>query len=449
MPATYDLVVIGTGSAAQAAASRCRAAGWRVAVIDHLPFGGTCALRGCDPKKVLVGAAEAVDFARRLAGKGVASDDISIDWPSLMAYKRTFTQPVPDSMERSFARQGIDAYHGRARFDGPHSVSVGDARLEARFVLIASGAAPARLGIEGEEHLVTSTDFLELESLPRRIVFVGGGFIAAELSHVAIRAGARVSVLQRRSRLLPAFDETLAGWLTERSRDLGIDVRLDTRVESVQRSSGGFVVRCSSQGGSATVEADLVVHAAGRVPDLDDLNLGNAGIEIEKGRLELNDYLQSISNPSVYAAGDAASKGPPSTPVAAHDGEIAASNMLHGNRQRPDYAGVPRVAFTVPPLAAVGISEHEARERGLKFRVNVRKASDWYTARRVAEPAYGYKVILEEDTERILGASLLGPHADEVINLFALAIRNGLGAAQLRDAMFAYPTSSSDIGYML
>lgn len=406
-------------------------------------------MRGCDPKKVLVAAADAVDFATRLQGKGVVAGPLAIDWPSLIAYKRTFTEPVPEMKERSFVEQGIDPYHGRARFEGPRSVSVAGEVLEARYILIASGAVPAHLGIEGEEHLITSTEFMELDSLPKRIVLVGGGYVAAEFSHIAARAGARVTVLQRGPRMLPTFDPTLVEWLTEKSRQVGIDVQLDSRVESVRKSSGGFTVRASREGNAMSFDADLVVHAAGRTPELEPLDLGKAGVEIEKGRLKLNDYLQSVSNPSVYAAGDAASRGPPLTPVAAHDARVAASNMIHGNRQKPNYAGVPSVVFTIPPLAAVGLSEQQARERQLKFRVNIQKASDWYTARRVAEPTYGYKVLIEQDTDRILGASLIGPHVDEVINVFGVAIRNGLGATQLRDAIFAYPTGASDIGYML
>ncbi|HJU15808.1 MAG TPA: FAD-dependent oxidoreductase [Stellaceae bacterium] len=206
MAKSYDLVVIGTGTAASVAAGRCRSAGWRVAVIDHLPFGGTCALRGCDPKKVLVGAAEAVDHNRRMRGKGIGGGEPAIDWRELIAFKRGFTEPVPAMKEKSFAERGIDAYHGRARFTGPRTVEVAGEALEGRFVLIAAGAVPMRLGIPGEEHLATSTDFLELDALPKRIVLVGGGYIAAEFSHIAARAGARVTVLEVLDRMLAPFD---------------------------------------------------------------------------------------------------------------------------------------------------------------------------------------------------------------------------------------------------
>jgi glutathione reductase (NADPH) len=159
--------------------------------------------------------------------------------------------------------------------------------------------------------------------------------------------------------------------------------------------------------------------------------------------------LQSVSNPAVYAAGDAAAKGPPLAPVSSHDGKVVAGNLLEGNRHRPDYRGVPSVAFTLPPIAAVGLGEAEARAAGLKFRVNREKVPDWYTARRVAETVYGFKTLVEEGTGRILGAHLVGPHVDEVINILGLAIRHGLTAEDIKQTMFAYPTGASDIGYML
>ena len=246
MAKTYDLIVIGTGTAAQVAAARCRSAGWQVAVVDHLPFGGTCALRGCDPKKVLVGAVEAIDHARRMRGKGIAGNEPEIAWSELIKFKRGFTGPVPPMMAKSFAENGIDAYHGRARFRDRRSVEVGGEALESRFVLIAAGAVPMRLGIRGEEHLTRSTDFLELDALPKRIALVGGGYIAAEFSHIAARVGAKVTVLEFANHMLTAFDPDLVGLLMAKSRELGIDVRTGTRVEAVEKTSGGFTVHAAS-----------------------------------------------------------------------------------------------------------------------------------------------------------------------------------------------------------
>jgi len=449
MTKQYDLIAIGTGTGASGAASRCRAAGWKVAVIDHLPFGGTCALRGCDPKKVLVGAAEAIDHSRRMRGNGVAGGEPVIAWSELMQFKRTFTQPVPAMKEKSFAKSGIDAYHGLARFRGPRSVEVGGEVLEGRFILIAVGAVPMRLDIPGREHLITSTEFLDLDRLPEKIVLLGGGFIAAEFAHIAARAGAQVAVLEQADRMLTPFDPDLVGRLMEKFHEVGIDVRLKTRVTAIEKSGHGLSVRASSNGKDEIFAADLVVHAAGRVPDLDPLDLAAAGVASEKGRLRLNEFLQSVSNPAVYAAGDAAMSGPPLTPVASHDAKVAVANMLNGNHEKPNYLGVPSVAFTIPPIASVGLSEKQARDEGLKFRMRSENVSGWYTARRVAETTYAFKVLVEEGTDRILGAHLIGPHVDEVINIFALAIRKGLTAEDLKTTMFAYPTGASDIGYMV
>jgi glutathione reductase (NADPH) len=444
----YDLVVIGTGTAATVAAMKVRAAGWRVAVIDHRPFGGTCALRGCDPKKMLVGGVEATDHVRRMQGRGVVGN-ASIHWPDLMAFKRGFTDPVPAKREARYREKGIDAYHGAARFTGPNTIAIGDESLDARHVLIAAGAEPVELHIPGEEHLVTNEDFLALPSLPQRIVMVGGGYIAAEFSHIAARAGAQVTVIQRGSRLLKDFDPDVVGWLMPAFDTLGVDVRLQTTVTAIEKSDSGFRVHSRCRGEVSTIDTDLVVHAAGRAPALDSLDLQAAGIECEDGRLVLNQYLQSASNPAVFAAGDAARAGPPLTPVASHDAKVVAANLLEGNHQRPDYRGVPSVVFTIPPVARVGLSEAEARDQGLKFRLNCQQASDWFTARQAAQSIYGFKVLVEEDSDLILGAHLTGPHADEVINLFALAIRHGLKARDLKTTMFAYPTGASDIGYMV
>ena len=444
----YDLIVIGTGTAAQVAAGLVRKAGRSVAVIDHRPFGGTCALRGCDPKKMLVSGAEAVDFARRMHRRGVTGD-LRIDWQELIAFKRTFTDPVPRKREESFARQGIDAFHGMARFTGPDSVAVEGRSLKGRHVLIASGARPVTLRFPGAEHTITSDAFMELEHLPQRIVMVGGGYIAAEFSHIAARAGAKLTVLQRGTRMLPNFDGDLVGWLMEKFGEIGVDVRTQHAVTGIEPSGREYRVHTQTPKGEAVVTAELVVHAAGRVPDIDELNLPAANVAVVDGRLRLNDYLQSVTNPIVYAAGDAAAKGPPLTPVSSHDAKVAAANILEGNRHRPDYRGVPSAAFTLPPIAAAGLSEAAARQQTPNVRVKSAMVPDWYTARRVAETVYGYKTLVEQDSGRILGAHLVGPHADEVINLFGLAIRHDLTADDLKSTMFAYPTGASDVGYML
>jgi len=450
MTKQFDLVVIGTGTAASTIATACREAGWRVAIIDFLPFGGTCALRGCDPKKVLVGGAEVVDWARRMNGKGICEDGLSLDWPHLMRFKRSFTDPVPQNREESFAQAGIVPFHGRARFVGPTSVQVNQDVLEGRHVAIATGAKPRKLNIEGEEHVTTSDQFLELEALPRRILFIGGGYISMEFAHVSLRADREVAILHRGKRLLEGFDPDLVEQLLAKTRKLGATVELEAEVKAVEKRNLGLTVHAHVARSEKTFDADLVVHGAGRVPDIEDLNLAEAKVETGLRGIEVNEYMQSVSNPAIYAAGDAAaSEGPPLTPVAGYQGRIVAENLLKGNHVKAKYVAIPTVAFTIPPLASVGMSEDLARKKDMKFRTTREITSSWYSSRRVAENCSGFKILIEEESERILGAHLLGPHADEVINLFALAIAGNLPAARFRDTLFAYPTVASDVHYML
>jgi glutathione reductase (NADPH) len=450
MTRTFDVIAIGTGSAASAVASRCRDAGWQVAIVESRPFGGTCALRGCDPKKVLVGAAEAVDWTRRMQGKGIQVEKLQMNWPELMRFKRSFTESVPQRREDGFAKARIAAFHDRARFAGPTTVQVGEETLEGRYVVIAAGEVPADLEIPGAEHLTTSDQFLELNELPRRILFVGGGYIAFEFAHVAALAGSKVTVLHRGPRPLALFDADLVDQLVERTRELGIDVHLGTEAIGIEKTSAQLIVRALASGKTSTFQTEMAVHAAGRVPEIHDLNLDAAGIEWEKRGVRVNEFLQSASVPAVYAAGDAAaSGGPPLAPVASYEGLIVAANLLKGNHQKPNYLGVPSVVFTIPPLAAVGLSERGAREQNLKFRVKQEMTSTWYSSRRVAETCSGYKVLVEEGTDRILGAHILGSEAGEVINLFAVAIRSGMRATDLKHMLFAYPTSGSNMTRML
>ena len=203
--------------------------------------------------------------------------------------------------------------------------------------------------------------------------------------------------------------------------------------------------------GLLKVEADLVVHGAGREPNIEGLDLMNAGgIEYHRG-VKVNEYLQSVSNQTVYAVGDAAaSRGLPLTPVASYRGAIAANNIIKGNTMKTNYAGLPSVVFTIPPLAFVGMQEKEAKDRGIRFKIKHEDMSGWASSRRVGETCAAFKVLIEEDTNRILGAHILGPHAEEVINIFSLAIRLGLTSKDLNNPiLYTYPTNSSDILYML
>ena len=450
MKNAYDVIILGTGTAAQTIAYTCREAGWSVIVIDSRPFGGTCELRGCDPKKVLVGMSDLTDWSRRMQGKGVTAPGLSMNWSDLIHFKRTFTDPVPASQEQGFAQAGIAMRHGRANFVDPTSVQVGEELLVGRYVVIATGARHAPLGIPGEALLTTSTQFLDLAALPQRIVFVGGGYIAFEFAHIAARAEARVQIVHRGQRPLEAFDPDLVAQLVQTTQELGIQVQVNTAVTAIEQHGNALLVHAQSQEQELTVEADLIVHAAGRVPEIEDLDLDVAGIAREQDGISVNDYLQSVTNEAVYAAGDAvASGGFPLTPVAGMQGGIVARNVLEGNRHTPNYTGIPSVVFTTPPLARVGLTEEMARAQGRRFTTHQEDTSGWYSSRRVALSHTGFKTLVEEGTDRVVGAHLLGLHAEEVINLFALAIRYGLPASALKEMVYAYPTSASDSSYML
>jgi len=238
--------------------------------------------------------------------------------------------------------------------------------------------------------------------------------------------------------------------LVQATKDIGVDVQLNNSVEVIEKDVNQFLIHTSEKSNKQTFEADMVVHGAGRVPEIDDLDLEKAGVSREKKGISVSEYLQSISNSAVYAAGDAAaSEGLPLTPVAAMEGHIVANNLLKGNHRKPDYTGTPTVVFTIPPLASVGLQERQAREEGLKFRTNYKETSSWFSSRRIGLKHSAFKVLIEEKSNRIIGAHLLCHNAEELINIFAIAIRIGLSTVDLKLMPYAYPTGSSDISYMV
>ena len=447
---SFDLVVIGAGTAATSAANRCASAGWQVAIIDELPYGGTCALRGCDPKKMLRRGAELVDAVNLMRGKGVEADDLRINWADLMAFKRTFTDKMPGRVEGGLQKNGVETFHGTARFIGPNSVEVDDAQLENRYVLIATGARPRDVSMPGAELMIDSTQFMELEALPRRILFVGGGFISFEFAHIAARAGSDVCVLDHRSRPLGAFDPDLVDMLVQRTERIGIEFCPQTDVQSIKEVAAGYEVSATQAGNEKTWGTDLVVHGAGRVAALDRLNLGAANVEFSDRGVRVNEYLQSASNTSIYAAGDASdTEGWPLTPVSFHEGKIAASNMLKGNKKTADYRGVPTAVFTIPELTRVGLLESEATEQGIDFRTTFTDTGAWYSNMRVGEDCAAVKVLVDNQTDEILGAHLFGPEYAELVNIFGLAIKFGIKTAELKRMVSAYPSVGSDLGSMI
>lgn len=437
----YDLFVIGTGVAGNLIAAKCNANGLSVAVADSRPFGGTCSLRGCNPKKVLVSAAEVIHRSRALAGKGI-EDGIHINWRELIEFKRKFTEPVPNRREKNYAEYGVDAYHGHVSFSGENRVTVGDESISAKNIVIATGATPRELEMPGSQHIITSDQFLELESLPEDILFVGGGYISFELAHIAARAGSSVTILELLDMPLQQFDADLVERIMKASKDEGIQIHTRISIHAIEKDGNIFWVHTAKDDKDIDFETDLVVHGAGRVPNLFDLDLEKGNIETDDHGIILNDYLQSISNPSVSVAGDVVSnpKSLPLTPVAAHEGNVVVKNISGGNRETPNYTATPSVLFTSPLLATVGMTEKVAKEQGRNYRVKFTDTSESYSTQRLGLSTSAQKILVDEENSEILGAHLLGHNVDEVINVFALAIRNHLKVEDLRDAIWAFPS---------
>jgi len=433
MEKSYDLVIIGTGTAASTVAYKCRSTGWDVAVIDSRPFGGTCALRGCDPKKILVGAAELIDWNQRMMSNSVITRQPQLNWESLIRFKQDFVSPIPGKRKKRFAKAGIDTYAGQAHFVNKTTIQVNDDLLTGRYVLIASGSRPATLDIPGKNYLTFSDQFLDLEHLPKKIIFVGGGYISLEFAHISIRAGSSVDIVHRGSRILKQFDPGLVEKLTEATSETGINLYLDSNVSAIEKKDNILVLHALKDGKEMSIEADLIIHGAGRVAEIDSLNLESANIDWTIKGVTVNKHLQSPTNPAVYAAGDSShTKGMHLTPIATVEGHVVSSNLLKGNHRTADYSASPSVVFTIPALAAVGMSEQEAIDKGLKFNIKMQDTSGWFSSRRVGEKYSGFKTLVEKETDRILGAHLLGSYAGEIINLFALAMRYNIPASKVR-----------------
>ncbi|HXH78737.1 NAD(P)/FAD-dependent oxidoreductase [Nocardioides sp.] len=450
MTRSYDLIVIGAGTAGASAAHKCASQGWNVAIVDALPYGGTCALRGCDPKKILRRGAEIIDSARLMRGKGIQDEGLSINWADLMKHKHGFTYPVPQKMEDGLTGNGIDTLHGAARFTNRNSIEINGTHHEAAHFLIATGARPRPLDFPGHEHLVDSTDFLDLTVLPPRILFVGGGFISFEFAHISARAGSVPVIIDRGPRPLKGFDPDLVELLITRGSEAGIELQRSTDITAIEKSDSGYQVTVERSCRSETMGFDLIVHGAGRTPELSGLELDAAGVQWDEHGVNVAAHLQSTTNPAVFAAGDSANTpGMPLTPVAAFEGKVAASNMLKATTTVPDYAGVPTAVFTIPELARVGMLEQETKDQGIDVDVRYNDTSDWYSNYRVGETTAAAEILIDRSNDRIVGAHLLGPEYGELINFLALAMKLDLTTRQLKSMTAAYPTVSSDLGSML
>ncbi|WP_122645073.1 dihydrolipoyl dehydrogenase family protein [Enterococcus mediterraneensis] len=438
----FDAVVIGSGVAGLSAAFGLKKSGKTVAIVENDLWGGTCPNRGCDPKKVLIAAVEAKDHVDQLKEKGFAASP-DIQWSELMAFKRTFTEPVPQSRQDSLQKSGIETLVGSARFLDAHQLQVGETVIQSKQFLIATGQRPMILDIEGKEFFKTSTDFLDLDVLPKRIAFVGAGYVSIELATIAQAAGAEVSIIHHNDQPLKAFDKDLVGELMEQLKERGVQLDFNVDLQKITKNSDDSY---QLQGQGFEKEVDLVICATGRIPNVETLQLENAGVAYDKHGIIVNEFLQT-SVPTIFASGDVLAKRIPKlTPVSTYEANYVVKAMDKIG-EAIHYPSIPTIVFGSPKLAQVGVTAKEAVEHPEKYTIREKDLTSWFTYHRVNEPVAKAKLIFEN--KQLVGATTLSGHADELINLLAIAIDKKINAAEIKRFIMGYPTTASDLSYLL
>lgn len=445
----FDVVVLGGGNAGIGVTGPVRRAGLSVAMIESRDIGGTCPNRGCTPKKILVAAGNMLHEIERASVHGITVGKPTLDWAALIEREREMIKDIPANLERAMARRGVEVIRGKATFAGPDAIRVEGRTLRARHIVIATGSKPKPLPIPGAELMITSEDILGERSQPGSIVFVGGGAISLEFGHVYARAGTEVTILEAMPQLLPAMDKDAVAQLRGESERIGI--RITTGVKVVKIEPVGHRLRLTFIDGEheRTLEADRIVNGAGRIANVDALDLEAGNVFHVDGRIKTSPHLQSVSNPRVHVCGDAVPISPQLSPIASYEGDIVGRNIAEGPKYSPDYGSLATAVYTVPPLASVGITEQNASRDGFAVDVYVNEMSGWFSARSYAETAAWSKIIVEKTSDRILGAHFVGHAGQELVNLFGIAMRFGITATQLRENIYAYPTFGSDIKHML
>ena len=444
----FDIVIIGAGNAGFGVSQIAQAAGKSIAFVESDEFGGTCPNRGCTPKKVLVAAAHAMHGIELAHEHGIEVGPARLDWPKLIERKRNMIDFIPGAMEET-ARSRGQVFKGKGHFVDSNAIEVDGVRIEADNFVIATGSITRPLSIPGAELMITSDDVLSENSLPDEVVFIGGGVIAMEFSHVYAHAGAHVTILEAMPSVLPRLDQDAVAAIRSESKRLGIDVRTGVEVEAVSQSDNRLQVSFTHQGKQQTISADRIVNGSGRIANVADLNLDAANIKHDGIRIEVDAYLRSVSNPAVWVAGDALVHSAQLSPLATYEGRVVAQNIVEGSKVKPDYSIVASAVYTVPALASVGMTEAEATAANLDFDAITADMSSWFSARFYAETVAWAKILVEKGSRRIVGAHIVGHHGEELIHLFALAMRHGINADQLGDEMYAFPTFAADIKSML
>lgn len=448
----YDIVVIGTGTSGQTVALELAAEGYSVAIAERSDEpGGVCALHGCQAKKYFYEAAETVARCRHLSGKGIARQPVA-NWLEVQQHKTMFTSGIPENTVKNLKGNGISYYKGTAEFIAKNTVRIDDREISARYFVIATGAQPFSLPVQGGDQIIYSHEFLALESLPERIAFIGGGFISFEFAHFAAQLGSirgDVHIFEMANQVLTPFDDDLVNELVAASNQEGIVIYTQANIDSIRRSDAGYVIQYNS---SELVEVDLVVNGAGRRPAIDALQLEIAGVDFTPTGIRVDNTMRS-TNPSIFAVGDCTATVQLAR-VADMEATIAAREIVRdiegGHARKVDYSTVPAVLFTYPQLGMVGKTEKELVSENTKYWRSMDVNLGWPTYRRIGMRHAAYKILVGED-DRILGAHFLSDNTTGLVNTFANAMRNGVTVQQLHESsiLSPYPSRESDITYML
>jgi pyruvate/2-oxoglutarate dehydrogenase complex dihydrolipoamide dehydrogenase (E3) component len=433
----FDLVVIGAGAAGITAAKTAAGLGARVVLADRGPLGGLCVNRGCIPKKALVTAGRVHRLVREAGGFGTFTGPVRLDWSAVQHRQNEIVdahRPAAADLEK----HGIRVAIGAARFTDPHIVEVNGRPFGAERFVIAAGSQPVIPDVPGHELLITSDQLLFLPDFPASLTFIGAGPVALELAGAFNDFGTRVTVLARDAEILPGLDADMARNLRKRLEERGVKFRLQTHVTGLARTADGVRIAFYSAGMANEMTSRHVCAAVGR--RFHPRSIGAARIGLEMGRLGLRTTPHlATSVPHIYAAGDAAGNRQ-LTPVAAHEGRIAATNALRGDTERADDAVIPQVIFTTPAVGLVGVAYGEAPAHGIHAAVARHDARGSSNSVATGEDAGYFKLVFDQVSQRLVGAQMVTPDAEELIQLCALAIRSRAPASLVETQISVHPS---------
>jgi glutathione reductase (NADPH) len=438
----YDLFVIGAGSGGVRAARIAAGLGARVAIAEHYRVGGTCVIRGCVPKKLLVYAAHFREDFEDAAGFGWSIGEPVFSWEQLIANKDREILRLERAYSATLEQAGATLLHGTARVVEPHSVELDGKRISARYILIATGAWPVRPHIPGAEHSISSNEAFELRALPRRVLVVGGGYIAVEFAGIFSGLGSEVTLSYRGEQILRGFDDDVRRHLAEEMEKKGIRIALHSHIERIDRRPDGSLA-VTFTGAHAALACDEVMFATGRRPQTETLGLSEAGVNLLVGGAVDVDEFSASSVPSIYAVGDVTNRIN-LTPVAIREGHAVALTLFGGAPTRADHMNVPSAVFSQPPVGAVGLTEASANACFPK--VDIYKA----TFRPLKATLSGrdertlIKLVVDAATERVVGAHIVGPDAPEIIQGIGIAVKARLTKADFDATVGIHPTMSEE-----